>query len=156
MIRKAALVLCAAAGLLCASSPASAWTKFHNASPNPIWAAHKFDSVSGFLCGYSDGCSGPESRVTGWWWVAAGGTITVDSRGWGNARHEVWAEDGLGSVWEGGDGTCLPNTAGFDTCQYNDWLCAQPDSTYFYFAYVRNTTCCGGSCPSNGTVHFNP
>lgn len=153
MTRTVAALLLAAAAITGAPRPAAAWTRFHNNSPYTIWAAHAFDSVSGFLCGYSDGCA-TSSRVKGWFQIAPGGTVTVDSRGWGNATHEAYADDGLGHYWEGGSGYVVPNDA-FDRCQYDTWLYTRPTSNRYYFFFARNTTCCGGTCPANGTVNFN-
>jgi len=151
MNRMAALLV-GAASLSCVTAPAAASTKFHNSTGNTIWAAHAFDSVSGLGCGYSDGCPS-SSRVKGWFPIAPGGTATVDSRGWGNARHEIYAEDGLGHFWEGDSAYVVPNDA-FDRCQYDDWLYAQPTSNYYYFRLVRNTTCCGIGCPGDKTYNF--
>jgi uncharacterized membrane protein len=152
MTKTLATFLLGVAAFVGATRPAGAATHFQNTSSNTIWAAHKFDSTWGFGCGYDDGCD-HASRMTGWWQIAPGGITTVDSRGWGNARHEAYAEDGLGHYWEGGDPVCLGDN-GFNTCQYNDSLCNQPTSTYYSFFFARNTACCGGTCPTNGTIVF--
>src|SRR6185503_15451812 len=86
---------------------AGAWLKFKNSTPNTIWTAHAFSSTSGFLCGWNDGCSGGrgEWRIQGWWAIAPGGTVTVQSQNYGNAFHDYYAEDSFGHVWSGGGGS---------------------------------------------------
>ncbi len=160
MIRKAMAFLVAAAGLVGLTGPAGASTYFHNNSPYYISAAHAFDSTSGFLCGYSDGC--PSNwRLTGWYNLAPGQTMKVESHGYGNASHDIYAFDGAGHEWYGGGDSGnplggdygIPFDRGFSGCQY-DFL-GTPNTEYRQFARVRYAQCCGGSCPGDGTINFN-
>lgn len=159
MIRAAMGLLLGVVTLAGLAGPANAWTRFHNNTSNTISTAHAYDSVSGFLCGYSDGC--PSNwHLKGWWNIAPGGTVTVDGNAWGNASHDVYGFDSLGHEWTGGGGNPLGGSYGipfdraFSGCQY-DFL-TLPRTEYRTFARIRYSTCCGGSCPSNYTVNFNP
>ena len=113
--------------------------------------------MSGFLCGWNDGCSSEGDWVVeGWYKIAPGATVTVQGQGYGNAFHDAYGEDGLGHVWVGGGGNavggryCAPRTA-FRWCSNT---CSNVASTYQFFR-ARGSRCCGGSCPGDGTVNFN-
>jgi hypothetical protein len=159
MIRAVAAMLFGVATIVGASSPAGAWTRFHNNSSFTIRVAHAFDSTSGFLCGYSDGCSS-NWHLSGWWDMAPGTTITVETHGYGNASHDAYGFDSLGHEWVGttpgnvlGGSYGLPFDRNFEGCQY-DFL-SLPFTEYRTFFRARLAQCCGGSCPSNGTINFN-
>ena len=140
-----------------AAAPAAAWTKFKNNSANTIWAAHAHSSVTGLFCGWPDACSGSgknDWRVAGYWVIAPGGTAIVHPAGYGNAMHDVYADDAFGHVWGGGGNTFCIGFEGFDHCGGNCGV--DPTSSNFEFARARGTRCCGGSCPGNGTINFNP
>jgi len=140
-----------------AAAPAAAVTKFKNNSSNNIWTAHAWSSVTGFLCGWPDACNGSGIgtwRVAGYWQIAPGGTQQVQFQSWGNALHDAFADDAFGHVWGGGGHTFCIGFEGFDHCGGNCGV--DPTSTNFEFFTARGTRCCGGTCPENGTVHFNP
>jgi hypothetical protein len=149
----------AVAAVLVFSSATRASTKFKNFSPNTIWTLHAYASTSGFLCGWNDGCSGVEGDwvVEGWYQIAPGATVVVQGNGYGNAYHDAYGEDSYGHVWQGGGGNpqggtyCAPPTA-FSWCNNT---CQSPNGNYYSFFRARNTRCCGGSCPGDGTVNFN-
>jgi len=149
--RLAATATLAAAVALGSSAPARAWYQIVNATPDTVWVTHAFASTSGFLCGWNDGCSdsaAPGWRVEGWWQIASGGSAIVQSAGWGNAYHQIFAHDLVGHVWSGGgDRFATPDSA-FSRCA--EFF---PPSNIPAYTYVptSNHRCCGGSCPSGRT-----
>jgi hypothetical protein len=153
MKRKLSIMIIGLLTLALQAAPASAWTRFHNASANTIWTAHAFASTSGFLCGWNDGCGGAglnDWRKQGWWQIAPGGTLQVHGSGYGNAFHDAYGEDAFGHVWGGGGNTLGVSDAAMDTCGNGITV-----RTVTFFR-AANTRCCGGSCASNGTVNFLP
>lgn len=137
------------------SATASAWTKIKNDHNHLVFVSHAFSSVSGFLCGWSDGCSGSDLadwRVEGWWALAAGGEDQiVHSQDYGNALHDIFAECDSGHVWSGGGHAFRAPLTAFSKCGSNVSTSPPPTDSRL-FRNIRNSRCCGGSCPSNGTI----
>jgi uncharacterized membrane protein len=158
-----ALGMIGALGLM-GSKPAHAWTKVKNNTNNVVFVSHAFASVSSIFCGWSDGCNGAgvqDWRVEGWWAIAGGGgSVTVHGSGYGNALHDIFAEDEFGHRWDANSPgatpgqwfTDIPQTAfGFceDGITNNNPL---PPRRTLRYMNVRGSRCCGGACPSNGTI----
>jgi uncharacterized membrane protein len=147
--RLAATATLATAVVLASSAPAHAWYQIINATPNTVWVTHAFQSMSGFLCGYNDGCNdstSPGWRVEGWWQIASGGSAIVQSQNWGNAYHQIYAHDLVGHEWGGnGNSFATPDSA-FSRCA--EFF---PPNTLPAYTYVwtSNHRCCGGSCQSD-------
>lgn len=133
---------------------AHAWYKLRNDTPNKLFVVHAYNSMTGFLCGFNDGCDDRVIngyRVHGWFHIEPGATVTVLSQNWGNAYHQVFANNLFGHVWTGnGDHFGTPNTA-FNRCEplFSDLDIPNPK-----FVFTSTHRCCGGSCPSNKTDFF--
>lgn len=140
--------------LVCEVSGAEASTKFKNNTPNPVWVAYAHSADQGAGCGYNDGCGGATHlsgsyKVQGWWQIAPGGTVTVNGHAHHNARHQYYAEDGLGHVWQGGGFVFATNWEAFTRCG-NSFPFGSINRT---FRQLSNSTCCGFWCsPVNYTL----
>jgi hypothetical protein len=145
------LSLCAAV-LLGNAGSAQAWYKVTNKTPNNVWMTHAFWSMSGLGCGYNDGCDNNSTsgwRVHGWWMISPGGTAIIQTENWGNAAHEIQANDFVGHFWGGTSREFnTPNTV-FNRCQ---GLFTDLDIPLIRYVNLRNSACCGGSCTSNFTT----
>lgn len=141
-------------GATLAGSPgtAHAWYKVKNATPNTVWVSHAYWSMTGFLCGWNDGCDDNSTSgwaVHGWWQISPGGTAILLTQNYGNAAHQIFANDAFGHVW-GQDGGSFgtPNTP-FWRCE---GLFTDLDIPYLTYRKIRNTACCGGSCQADFTT----
>jgi uncharacterized membrane protein len=138
--------------LVCGGGQAHAWYKIKNGTTSTIWVSHAFSSTQRFLCGWNDGCDEATTsgwRVEGWWMIAPGGTSTIQSQGFGNAYHQIYAHDSVGHVWGGGGGWFgTPNPA-FSRCE---GLFTQSNTIpYYTYLPTRTSWCCGGSCVGDWT-----
>ena len=129
---------------------AHAWYKIKNNTPSNVFVVHAFASMSSFGCGWSDACDDRVLQgweVQGWYKIAPGADVVIQNKGFGNAYHDIFAQDELGHFWGGtGDSYGTFNTA-FSRCEplfkdLNVW--------YPVYLRIRGTRCCGGSCPGDG------
>ncbi|MDX2054463.1 MAG: hypothetical protein SFV15_18825 [Polyangiaceae bacterium] len=144
------------------ASNASAWLKFKNNTANTIWTSHAWASTSGFGCGYWDACDKTDSNVTGyrvrgWWAIAPGGIVTVQSENFGNAWHQYYAEDAVGHKWNGGGYTFFtPHASAYGHC--GDFTgFGEAASDFTVHRWLSTSRCCGVTCsPDNYTLTFVP
>jgi uncharacterized membrane protein len=118
-------------------------------------------SVSGFGCGFNDGCSGTSSgdfaagwKVRGWWSLGPGGTATVMSQSSTNAFQQSFAFDDFGAQWTGSGKRFCVNSQVMNHCGN---ICTT-NSTSPRFHSFDNLACCGAICSesSNFTLNFLP
>jgi|SoiMethySBSTD1v2_1073268.scaffolds.fasta_scaffold128329_2 hypothetical protein len=146
------------AALLSVSGESAAWTKYKNKTPNTISTVHGFASGQAFGCGFDDGCrlSGDDLedfRIRGWFNIAPGGSVTVETHAFHNSAHIGYAEDNFGHVWNSNlQQICISNNA-FDVCGSNCPGSGTPRRVSpFQF---RNARCCGFTCsPVDFTLNF--
>ena len=147
--------------VLCLCGESLATLKYHNGTPNTLFSLDAFASTSGFGCGFDDGCSGVESqasfppgyRVRGWFQIAPGGTATVEGHAFHNAKHDGFAQDQFGHVWQGGGHSFCIST---DVQNHCGSVCpGSAQVTFPVFFSLSRTNCCGITCsPENFTMNF--
>lgn len=144
------LMLCAIVVAILGTTPARAWVKFKNSTDQVVFVATAASSVSGFGCGWDDGCSGDgDPKTKGWWRLEPNQTKTVSSENWGNALWWFHAVGDNGLVWTGDDSFCTENTA-FSLC---GGIC-NTNQIVRSFRNIRGSRCCGGFCPSDHTINL--
>ena len=155
IVRSALAATVLATVLVGSGGQAHAWYKIKNGTANTVWVSHAFSSTQRFLCGWDDGCADATSsgwRVEGWWMIAPGGTSTVHGKGFGNAYHQIYAHDGVGHVWAGGNGSGwfgTPDSA-FSRCE--GLFTEEQSMPYYSYRPIRTSWCCGGSCVGDYTT----
>lgn len=158
-MKKLGIIMSAA--VLFVGSQAAASTKYHNDSGRTIHTAHAMYSVSGFGCGFDDGCGGTSSgdfaagwKIRGWWNLGPGGTATVAGESSTNQMQQSFAFDDLGSQWTGtGQRFCVETTV-MNHCGN---ICTSSSTSPRWFVF-DNTACCGAICSEGGdrTLNFLP
>lgn len=103
------------------AKPSSAWVHVCNKTANPVWIVYADVAIcdSIFDCG-SNGCGqGPYApfHATGWYSAAPGACVTTNGGDADDFYSYVYAENGLGSVWQDFTGPLIaaPQTA-FSHC----------------------------------------
>jgi hypothetical protein len=149
------------AAALLVSSRAAATTRYVNNAGRTIHTAHAFYSVSGFGCGFNDGCGGTHSgdfaagwKIRGWWSVGAGGNVIVSGESSTNMFQQSFAFDDFGSQWTGtGQRFCVNN----NVMNHCGNICSTNSTSPRWFSF-DNTACCGAICGENNnrTLNFLP
>jgi uncharacterized membrane protein len=144
----------AVAMLMGGAGKASAWYKVKNSTPNTVWVSHAYWSMTGLGCGWNDGCDNNSTSgwaVHGWWQISPGGVAILLTQDYGNAAHQLFANDSFGHVW-GNNGFSFgtPNTV-FARCE---GLFTELNMPYLQYRTVRATACCGVGCTTNFTTNL--